>query len=179
MAHICLTFASNFQIEVIPWVIADSNYLKSASHKLDPSKTVFVGALHGQLTAKGLAQIMDDVFQGVIYAGMNKIINWCDSARASKVNKEQICANFLKYFLLISDIGIDTDKFKYPLGSGRVTFSNQESYVKAISTAFIEVQTSKFKCKVFQIDPYLEDSLCSGCGVQHGPYFCRQFTCYR
>lgn len=58
-----------FQIEVIPWVIADSNYLKSSSQKLDPAKTVFVGALHGQLTAKGLAQIMDDIFKGVIYAG--------------------------------------------------------------------------------------------------------------
>lgn len=63
-------FAPNFQIEVIPWVIADSNYLKSSSQKLDPSKTVFVGALHGQLTAKGLAIIMDDIFKGVIYAGM-------------------------------------------------------------------------------------------------------------
>lgn len=65
-----LQLAFHFQIEVIPWVIADSNYLKSASQKLDPSKTVFVGALHGQLTAKGLAQIMDDIFKGVIYAGM-------------------------------------------------------------------------------------------------------------
>lgn len=136
-------YQKTHKIEVIPWVIADSNYLKSSSQKLDPAKTVFVGALHGQLTAKGLAQIMDDIFKGVIYAG------------------------------------IDTDKFKYPLGSGRVTFNNHESYIKAISTAFIEVQTSKFKCKIFQIDPYLEDSLCSGCGVQHGPYFCRQFSCYR
>ncbi|KAJ6637438.1 Cytoplasmic polyadenylation element-binding protein 1-B [Pseudolycoriella hygida] len=136
-------YQKTHKIEVIPWVIADSNYLKSSSQKLDPAKTVFVGALHGQLTAKGLAQIMDDIFKGVIYAG------------------------------------IDTDKFKYPLGSGRVTFNNHESYIKAISTAFIEVQTSKFKCKVFQIDPYLEDSLCSGCGVQHGPYFCRQFSCYK
>lgn len=65
-----LHLAFHFQIEVIPWVIADSNYLKSASQKLDPAKTVFVGALHGQLTAKGLAQIMDDIFKGVIYAGM-------------------------------------------------------------------------------------------------------------
>lgn len=54
---------------MIPWIIADSNYLKSASQKLDPGRTVFVGALHGQLTAKGLAQIMDDIFKGVIYAG--------------------------------------------------------------------------------------------------------------
>lgn len=48
--------------------------MKSASQKLDAAKTVFVGALHGQLTAKGLAQIMDDIFKGVIYAGM--YITW-------------------------------------------------------------------------------------------------------
>lgn len=43
--------------------------MKSTSQKLDPSKTVFVGALHGQLTAEGLAKIMDELFEGVIYAG--------------------------------------------------------------------------------------------------------------
>lgn len=57
------------QIEVIPWIISDSNYVKSSSQKLDPGKTVFVGALHGQLTAEGLAKIMDELFEGVIYAG--------------------------------------------------------------------------------------------------------------
>lgn len=30
-----------------------------------------------------------------------------------------------------------------------------------------------------QIDPYLEDSLCSFCNVQQGPYFCRDKMCYR
>lgn len=131
------------QIEIIPWIISDSNYVKSTSQKLDPGKTVFVGALHGQLTAEGLAKIMDELFEGVIYAG------------------------------------IDTDKHKYPLGSARVTFNNCHSYFKAVAAAFIDVRSSKFKRKVFQIDPYLEDSLCSACGVQHGPYFCRELSCFR
>lgn len=39
------------------------------SQKLDPTKTVFVGALHGKLTADGLAKIMNDLFDGVVYAG--------------------------------------------------------------------------------------------------------------
>lgn len=39
------------------------------SQKLDPNKTVFVGALHGKLTADGLAKIMNDLFDGVVYAG--------------------------------------------------------------------------------------------------------------
>ncbi|KNC25092.1 hypothetical protein FF38_11861 [Lucilia cuprina] len=129
-------------VEVIPWLIGDSNFVKSTSQKLDPTKTVFVGALHGKMTAEALAKIMDDLFDGVLYAG------------------------------------IDTDKYKYPIGSGRVTFNNNRSYMKAVSAAFIEIRAPKFTKKV-QIDPYLEDSLCSICGVQHGPYYCRELSCFR
>lgn len=57
------------EVEVIPWVIADSNYVKAPSQKLDPTLTVFVGALHGKLTAEGLAKVMNDLFEGVVYAG--------------------------------------------------------------------------------------------------------------
>lgn len=74
--------------------------------------------------------------------------------------------------------GIDTDKYKYPIGSGRVTFNNNRSYMRAVSAAFIDVKCSKFE-KKFQVDPYLEDSLCSACGVQHGLYFCRELSCFR
>jgi cytoplasmic polyadenylation element-binding protein len=81
-------------------------------------------------------------------------------------------------FFIISFEGIDTDKYKYPIGSGRVTFNNSRSYMKAVSAAFIEIKTTKFTKKV-QVDPYLEDSLCSMCGVQHGPYYCRELVCFR
>ena len=40
---------------------------------MDPLNTVFVGALHGMLTAEGLAHIMNKLFEGVVYAG--RIIN--------------------------------------------------------------------------------------------------------
>lgn len=130
------------EVEVIPWIIGDSNYIKNTNQKLDSTKTVFVGALHGKLTAEALAKIMNDLFEGVVYAG------------------------------------IDTDKYKYPIGSGRVTFNNARSYMRAVSAAFIEIKTSKFTKKV-QVDPYLEDSLCSLCNVQHGPYYCRELSCFR
>lgn len=45
--------------------------------------------------------------------------------------------------------GIDTDKYKYPIGSGRVTFSTKSSYKKAVSAAFIEIKTAKFTKKVY------------------------------
>lgn len=47
--------------------------------------------------------------------------------------------------------GIDTDKFKYPIGSARVTFSNTRSYMKAVAAAFIEIKTAKF-CKKVIVD---------------------------
>lgn len=62
----CILF---FQVQVIPWILENSNYIKSSSQRLDAHKTVFVGALHGTLTAAGLAKVMDDLFHGVIYAG--------------------------------------------------------------------------------------------------------------
>ncbi|EPY75034.1 cytoplasmic polyadenylation element-binding protein 1 isoform 1 [Camelus ferus] len=130
------------QVQVIPWVLADSNFVRSPSQRLDPSRTVFVGALHGMLNAEALAAILNDLFGGVVYAG------------------------------------IDTDKHKYPIGSGRVTFNNQRSYLKAVSAAFVEIKTTKFTKKV-QIDPYLEDSLCHICSSQPGPFFCRDQVCFK
>ena len=45
------------EVQIIPWVLADSNYVRCPSQRLDPQKTVFVGALHGMMTAQGLAMI--------------------------------------------------------------------------------------------------------------------------
>ncbi|XP_069357367.1 cytoplasmic polyadenylation element-binding protein 1-B isoform X2 [Maniola hyperantus] len=135
--------------EVIPWAVADSNWVCPAggggggggSVRLEPGRTVFVGALHGVLSASALATIMSDLFSGVVYAG------------------------------------IDTDKYKYPIGSGRVTFNNVRSYVRAICAAFVEIRTDKFTKKI-QVDPYLEDAMCSVCKLQQGPYFCREPVCF-
>merc|ERR1712013_267557 len=129
------------EVQIIPWVISDSNYVKCAAPRLDPQKTVFVGALHGMMTAQGLALVFNDLFGGVVYSGL------------------------------------DTDKFKYPIGSGRVTFNNSRSYMKAVAAAFIEIKTPRF-CKKVQVDPYLEDTLCSMRGMKQGPYFCRDLGCF-
>ncbi|XP_007906278.1 cytoplasmic polyadenylation element-binding protein 1a isoform X2 [Callorhinchus milii] len=130
------------EVQVIPWVLSDSNFVRSPSQRLDPSKTVFVGALHGMLNGEALAAIMNDLFAGVVYAG------------------------------------IDTDKHKYPIGSGRVTFNHPQSYLKAVGAAFVEIKTPKFTKKV-QIDPYLEDSVCQACNVHPGPFFCRDRVCFK
>ena len=59
----------NKEVQVIPWIISDSSYVRCSSQKLDPQKTVFVGALHGMLNAEGLSIIFNDLFGGVVYAG--------------------------------------------------------------------------------------------------------------
>ena len=130
------------EVQIIPWVLDDSNFIKNPKQKLDPQKTVFVGALHGMLNAEILAKIFNDLFGGVVYAG------------------------------------IDTDKHKYPIGSGRVTFSSTKSYMKAVSAAYVEIKCQQFNKKV-QVDPYLEDALCSVCLLKQGPYFCRDLICFK
>ncbi|XP_061664705.1 cytoplasmic polyadenylation element-binding protein 1-like [Syngnathoides biaculeatus] len=75
-------------------------------------------------------------------------------------------------------VAIYTDKHKYPIGSGRVTFSNQQSYLKAVCAAFVEIKSPTFTKKV-QIDPYLEDSMCQVCLCQDGPFFCRDQACLK
>ena len=52
------------QVQIIPWMLGDSNYLSKPLQWLDPRKTIFVGALHGMLNAEGLATIFGDLFGG-------------------------------------------------------------------------------------------------------------------
>ena len=48
--------------------------------------------------------------------------------------------------------GIDTDRYKYPIGSGRVTFGNQRSFMRAVKAGFVEIKTHKFNKKVSVCD---------------------------
>lgn len=47
--------------------------------------------------------------------------------------------------------GIDTDpELKYPKGAGRVAFSNQQSYIAAISARFVQLQHGDIDKRVSQ-----------------------------
>lgn len=99
------------EVEVIPWNQDDTSYvprgdLANLPSKIDSKCTIFVGGLHGMLTARGLAQVMTETFGEVIHAGL------------------------------------DTDKYKYPIGSGRVTFRRREDYVKAIKARFVNIKAN-------------------------------------
>lgn len=131
----------NKEVQIIPWILADNNFALCTPKELDPKKTVFVGNLHGTMTARDLAHIMNELFGCVVYAG------------------------------------IDIDKLKYPIGSGRVTFSHQQNFMRAVRAAFVDIQSSKFSKRI-QIDPYLEDVQCCLCYSDKGIYFCRDFQCF-
>ena len=131
----------NKEVQIIPWILADNNFALCTPKELDPKKTVFVGNLHGTMTARDLAHIMNELFGSVVYAG------------------------------------IDIDKLKYPIGSGRVTFSHQQNFMRAVRAAFVDIQSSKFSKRI-QIDPYLEDVQCCLCFSDKGIYFCRDFQCF-
>ena len=79
--------------------------------------------------------------------------------------------------------GIDTDpELKYPKGAGRVAFSNQQSYIAAISARFVQLHHGEIDKRV-EVKPYvLDDQMCDECqGVRCGgkfaPFFCANVTC--
>ncbi|CAF3573154.1 unnamed protein product [Adineta steineri] len=139
--HFETATGSRKTVEVIPWNIGDNNYALRPPQQLDSKKTIFVGNLHGTMTARYLWRLMEDLFGGAVYAG------------------------------------VDIDKYKYPIGSGRVTFDNSSSFLHAVSTAFVDVRTPRF-LKRLQIEPHLQYRFCSLCKISAGDLFCRNFACF-
>nr|XP_027195869.1 cytoplasmic polyadenylation element-binding protein 4-like [Dermatophagoides pteronyssinus] len=134
-------------VQIRPWRLSDADYVLDASMPLDPRKTVFVGGVPRPLKAVELAMIMDRLYGGVCYAG------------------------------------IDTDpELKYPKGAGRVAFSNQQSYIAAISARFVQLQHADIEKRV-EVKPYvLDDQICdecqgARCNGKYAPYFCANITC--
>jgi hypothetical protein len=134
-------------VQIRPWLLADSDFVMDGSQPLDPRKTIFVGGVPRPLRAVELAMIMDRLYGGVCYAG------------------------------------IDTDpELKYPKGAGRVAFSNQQSYIAAISARFVQLQHGDIDKRV-EVKPYvLDDQLCdecagARCGGKFAPFFCANVTC--
>lgn len=109
---------------------------------------IIILLIHGELFfLVELAMIMDRLYGGVCYAG------------------------------------IDTDpELKYPKGAGRVAFSNQQSYIAAISARFVQLQHGDIDKRV-EVKPYvLDDQMCDECqgqrcGGKFAPFFCANVTC--
>lgn len=67
-------------------------------------------------------------------------------------------------------------------GAGRVAFSNQQSYIAAISARFVQLQHGDIDKRV-EVKPYvLDDQMCDECQGQRcsgkfAPFFCANVTC--
>ncbi|XP_070503923.1 cytoplasmic polyadenylation element-binding protein 2 isoform X1 [Chironomus tepperi] len=147
--YICVSSPTikNKPVQIRPWRLSDADFVLNGSMPLDPRKTVFVGGVPRPLKALELAMIMDRLYGGVCYAG------------------------------------IDTDpELKYPKGAGRVAFSNQQSYIAAISARFVQLQHNDIDKRV-EVKPYvLDDQMCDECQGQRcsgkfAPFFCANVTC--
>lgn len=62
---------SKIQVQIRPWNLNDSDFVMDGSHPLDPRKTIFVGGVPRPLRAIELAMIMDRLYGGVCYAGID------------------------------------------------------------------------------------------------------------
>ena len=152
---------------MIPWLLSDSNFVRCPTQRLDPSKTVFVGALHGVSIGKSLLKSNTYFQVSWLLRAWLKCLPTCLEASSTLGSTRTDSSD-----QAVMPWGYVHWNVRYPIGSGRVTFSNAKSYMKAVAAAFIEIKTVKFTKKV-QVDPYLEDALCSCCFVRQGPYFCR------
>lgn len=84
---------------------------------------------------------------------------------------------FEELFHDVAYVQIDTDRYKYPIGSGRVTFSSIDSYRKAVEENFLTIIAPKFSKRI-QIEPYIEDEPCGKCKVISAPNFCKSRLCF-
>ena len=66
--------------------------------------------------------------------------------------------------------GIDTDpELKYPKGAGRVAFSNQQSYIAAISARFVQLQHGDIDKRVSGALPGGQEGCWNRLGTQLPP----------
>lgn len=62
------------QVQLIPWLVDDSDQTQLVAQGARPEvneQTVFVGALHGEMTAKDLAIVMQKCFGVVLSVGLD------------------------------------------------------------------------------------------------------------
>ncbi|CAD5119329.1 unnamed protein product [Dimorphilus gyrociliatus] len=91
-------------VQVIPWEINNSHYVPATNMTLlDNKKVVFIGGLHGKMTAKFIAEVFS-------------------------------------YFGPIVMVTIDVDKYKYPIGSGRVAFSDSQGKLLILYLPYQELR---------------------------------------
>lgn len=57
---------TNKRCEIKPWNVKDGSFINQKVDNNLKCKTLFVGALHGMITAKGLSKVIDELFGDVV-----------------------------------------------------------------------------------------------------------------
>lgn len=117
--YICISSSSikDKPVQIRPWCLNDTDFILDNLQPIDPRKTIFVGGVPRPLKSSELALIMNKLYGGVCYAG----------------------------------IDIDPE-LKYPKGAGRVSFTNQQSFVNAISSRFVQLNYNEISKRVREIN---------------------------
>lgn len=193
-------------VQIRPWRLSDADFVLDASMPLDPRKTVFVGGVPRPLKAGNYNTTMAmamwyrktqrHMVNNIFYFINN---SWAGYDHGSLVRWRMLCwhryrsgAEISKglYYLLIkphifqfhtSSSILIVLSFEWQ-GAGRVAFSNQQSYIAAISARFVQLQHGDIDKRV-EVKPYvLDDQMCdecqgSRCGGKFAPFFCANVTC--
>lgn len=108
------------RVQVIPWNTADSCEVVNPQAKSDLSRTVFLGALHGMMSASSIAKALTLIFGPVEF------------------------------------VVIDTDRCKYPSGSGKAMFATRTAFKKAIKAGFVRIKSDRFEKTVKIFNEFIE-----------------------
>ncbi|KAJ6659411.1 hypothetical protein lerEdw1_019143 [Lerista edwardsae] len=170
-------------VQIRPWNLSDSDFVMDGSQPLDPRKTIFVGGVPRPLRAGKYRNITKMiVYSSPFYPASTSL--------SVLLTVPHFCSFVVELAMIMDRLyggvcyaGIDTDpELKYPKGAGRVAFSNQQSYIAAISARFVQLQHGDIDKRV-EVKPYvLDDQMCdecqgARCGGKFAPFFCANVTC--
>ena len=61
------------------------------------------------------------------------------------MNSKAVVDALTRIFGPVEFVSLDTDKYKYPMGSGRAMFTRHSDYLKAVNAGFVRVKSDRFE----------------------------------
>lgn len=136
-------------VQIRPWRLSDADYVMDSALALDPRKTVFVGGVPRPLKASELAIIMNNLYGGVCYAGIDTDPELKYPKGAGRV----AFSNHQSYIAAIS---------------ARFVHLHHSEIEKRVEV----------KPYVLD-DQYCDECRGSRCGLKFAPFFCANVSCLR
>lgn len=123
-------------VQVKPWYLNDSTFVVDETQVINPRRTVFVGGV-----PRPLKSSLSLYFLLMLSLTRSKIKDFIQLGELAQIMNQLYGG--------VCSASIDTDsELKYPKGAGRVSFSNQESFVNAIASRFVRLQCGEIDKRV-------------------------------